>query len=264
MSLPAPRPARTRARLLGRGRVLRRRRQRGAADARRACVHRRRRQLGRPGGDALRAARQPRHHRHPRRFAEEHAVALPDRPHRARRPTSRCCRAPRSRRCTASRRCARSRCAIAQPAQASAGGDPLAVRLHRRRAADPVGRGESASMRDEAGYLVTGPDLLRGGSAPAALAARPRPVLPRNQHARRVRRRRRAPRLGATLSRRRSAKARWRWRSCIATSRAAELLAPMNRTCLLVAVLGLTACARSDPAPGSRTGTGTGDPTPQP
>ena len=54
-------------------------------------------------------------------------------------------------------------------------------------------------VRDEEGYLVTGPDLGRGETLPAETgSSQPGTLLPRDQHARRVRGRRRAPLLDQT------------------------------------------------------------------
>ena len=78
----APALARGRRPAHGQGHLLRPGAERGAEHARHGRAHRRRRQLGGPGGDELRQPRQERHGALPRRRSRAEHVPLPDRPPR--------------------------------------------------------------------------------------------------------------------------------------------------------------------------------------
>ena len=99
------------------GHLLRRRAQRGAEHARPRRAHRRRRQLGRPGGDVLLHPRAQRDDPLPRRRAREEHVALPDRPARDAAEHRASASRPRSRPPTARRRSRRSTSSTARRAR---------------------------------------------------------------------------------------------------------------------------------------------------
>src|SRR6185437_2432158 len=172
-------------------RLLRRLPQRGRLLPRRARRGGRRRQLGRPGGDLLRRLRAAGDDPLPRREPREEHVALPDRhprghPEHRRPPPRRGGRRPRGRLARADHG---PRHADGRDGRRLPGRD---VRLHRRPAADRL-----AARRDRPRPARVRPGRRRGPArerAPA-LAARPRPLPARDQHARRLRRRRRAQRV---------------------------------------------------------------------
>ena len=105
-------------------------------------------------------------HRHPRRLPAEDAFRISGRPHPRRAQYRSRSRTPRSSRWTATVPCARSPSGTNAPASLAPWKPTISFSASAA-CRTPSGPHDVGIVRDEEGYLVTGPDLLKGGKPPA-------------------------------------------------------------------------------------------------